>query len=187
MMIWRKRNDPQNLRVWTDAEQAIWQENCVPCTAALLEGRLKAGLTKADAERLFKDRTVCSRAQLPVYAAQGFSAALLPSAALSAAKLAGIVPVVSPGFRGEDEDIDALALYDRLLFCAPPGPETEALLAARNIPLVPDSGAAADAWLIQRELGSPEGMACAGGSAMVTMCAAACEAALALKVKTDFQ
>ncbi len=178
---------PQSVRALSDAEQVFWQKGCVPCSVAVVNGRIKAGLTAQDVETVLKSGIACSRSALPVTAARGLSAAAQPSAALAIARLIGVVPVVIPSFLGETEDIDALALYGRLAFCTRLTEDVRSLLKVRSIPVAEeDANILSDAWLIQQELEAPESLVCESGSAINTLCAAGCDAALALKKKTDY-
>ena len=178
---------PENLQVLRLAQQALWAKNCVPCCVAVINGRLKAGLTPQEEDALMRHRVVCSRGELPGLAARGLSAAADPSAALAIAALAEIIPVVIPGLKDQPGDIDALAIYGRMAFCCHPGSETLALLRGRSIPVMQDSpGVLADTWQIQRELEAPESTLCPAGDAITTICATAAETALELKKRTEF-
>ena len=178
---------PQNLQALRLAQQALWAKNCVPCCVAVINGRLKAGLTPQEEDALMRHRVVCSRGELPGLAARGLSAAADVSASLAIAALADIVPVVIPGLRDELGDIDALAIYGRMAFSAGLSRDTLALLRSRSIPVMQESAAVlADTWQIQRELEAPESTLCAAGDAMTTICTAAAETALELKKRTDF-
>ena len=178
---------PQNLQALRLAQQALWAKNCVPCCVAVINGRLKAGLTPQEEDALMRHRVVCSRGELPALAARGLSAAADVSASLAIAALADIVPVVIPGLRDELGDIDALAIYGRMAFSAGLSRDTLALLRSRSIPVMQESAAVlADTWQIQRELEAPESTLCTAGDAMATICTAAAETALELKKRTDF-
>ena len=178
---------PQNLQALRLAQQALWAKNCVPCCVAVINGRLKAGLTPQEEDALMRHRVVCSRGELPGLAARGLSAAADPSAALAIAALADIVPVVIPGLKDELHDIDALAIYGRMAFSTTLSRDTLALLHSRSIPVMNESAdVLADTWQIQRELEAPESTVCAAGDAMTTICTIAAETALELKKRTEF-
>jgi len=178
---------PENLQILRQAQQALWARSCVPCCVAVINGRLKAGLTPQEEDALMRHRVVCSRGELPVLAARGLSAAADVSAALAIAALADIVPVVIPGLRDELGDMDALAIYGRLAFSASLSSDTLALLRSRSIPVVQEGASVlADMWQIQRELEAPESTLCCAGDALVTICTAAAETAVELKKRTQF-
>ena len=95
--------------------------------------------------------------------------------------------MVLPGLQDETADLDALVLFSRLAFCGTLHDDTRELLLSRSVSVSKDSGEVlSDAWLLQRELGGSESLLFADGRAIATICAAACEAAIALKKKTDF-
>ena len=179
---------PQSLQTLRASEQEIWARNCVPAPLALINGRIKAGLTEKEEEALMQHDVALTRAALPVVTARGRSGALLPSAALAAAAAAGIVPLLLPGFRGEVSDVDALALYGRMAFSFAQTEDVGALLAERNIPALGDNAAVlSDAYLCQKELSSPESVLYAAGKSLTTLCEIACATAVEIKKKTDFQ
>lgn len=178
---------PQNLQALRLAQQALWAKNCVPCCVAVINGRLKAGLTPQEEDALMRHRVVCSRGELPALAARGLSAAADPGAALAIAALADIVPVVIPGLGNELGDIEALAIYGRMAFSTNLGSDTLALLRSRSVPVMQEGAAVlADTWQIQRELEAPESTLCPAGDAMTTICSIAAETALELKKRTEF-
>ena len=178
---------PENLQILRMAQQALWAKSCVPCCVAVINGRLKAGLTPQEEDALMRHRVVCSRGELPGLAARGLSAAADVSAALAIAALAEIIPVVIPGLKDELGDIDALAIYGRMAFCSNLGSDTLALLRSRSIPVMQDApGVLADTWQIQRELEAPESTLCPAGDALTTICTTAAETALELKKRTEF-
>lgn len=178
---------PENLQILRMAQQALWAKSCVPCCVAVINGRLKAGLTPQEEDALMRHRVVCSRGELPGLAARGLSAAADVSAALAIAALAEIIPVVIPGLKDELGDIDALAIYGRMAFCSNLSHDTLALLRSRSIPVMQDApGVLADTWQIQRELEAPESTLCPAGDALTTICTTAAETALELKKRTEF-
>ncbi len=176
---------PENLRRMQALEQAVWQQNCIPAYLALVNGKLKVGLTPADEDALMRQGAACSRAELPAAVARRLTLALLPSAALAAAALAELTPVIIPVLHDELADLDALALYGRLVFCAPPSESAAALFAARSIPFAQEA-LAAEAWLAQRALGSPESVICPVGQSAVSLAVAACRVAMEVRKKLEY-
>ncbi len=177
---------PQSAQALADMEQAVWQKSCVPCAAAVLSGKLKAGLAPQEADYVLRAAAVCVRGSLAATVAGGKTAAAAPSAALAIARLADIVPVVTPALRDEEGDLDALSRLGRLVFCGPLSEDARVRLAARSIPVTAEADAAADIWLVQRELGGGESVVCECGAALASICSAACEAAMSLKKKTEY-
>ena len=56
---------PDNLSALQECEQAFWSRQCVPCCVAVVNGRLKAGLTRDDMETLCQSSRSCVRFELP--------------------------------------------------------------------------------------------------------------------------
>lgn len=178
---------PRSLQLLREAEQAIWAKNCVPVPLAVINGRLKAGLTPAEEEAVMQHDIVLSRSELPVVTARGRSGALLPSAAIALCATAGIVPLLAPGFRDSMADVDALALYGRLVFSFSLTDDIRQLLSERSIPVISDDASTvADAYLCQKELLSPESVLYAAGKNLITLCDAASAASVEIKKRTLF-
>lgn len=178
---------PRSAEMLRSAQETIWSQGCVPVPLAVVNGRITAGLTDTEEDALMRHDVALTRAQLPLVAARERSGSLLTSAALSAAALADIAPVLCPGFRDALPDIDALALYGRLVFTFALTGDISALLAERSISVVTESPAvAAETWLCQRELRSPESTVCPIGKSLSELCEFACETAIEVKKRIGF-
>ena len=178
---------PRSLQLLKETEREIWAKNCVPVPLAVINGRIKAGLSDAEEEALMQHDTVLSRSDLPVVTARGRSGSLLPSAALAVCAAVGIVPLLMPSFHDSIVDVDALALYGRAAFSFSLTEDIRRLLSERSIPVLSDDAATvADAYLCQKELLSPESVLYAAGSNLSSLTEAACAAAVEIKKKVGF-
>lgn len=169
------------------AEQVIWQKGCVPCAVAVVGGRLKAGLSQPEAEFVFKTRTAAVRGDLALLCSRKATSAVGPSAALAIGRQVGVIPAVLPSLSDEVHDLDALGCSAAMVFCHPLDESTLALMDARSIPVTEaDPAADTDAWVIQQELFNSESIVCQCGDTVESLCAAASDAAMLLKKKTDY-
>jgi pseudouridine-5'-phosphate glycosidase len=90
---------PANVATALELEALIRAEGAVPATIAVLDGRIRVGLTRAEIERLGNGQTPVSklsRRDLPVVLAQGGLGATTVAATMIAARMAGI-PVFATG------------------------------------------------------------------------------------------
>jgi pseudouridine-5'-phosphate glycosidase len=119
---------PHNLRAALECEAAIRDEGGVPATVAVLDGKLRAGLTRADLERIAAhSRKVSSRDLGPALARREAGATTV-AATMRVAAMAGIRFMATGGIggvhRGHPEDQSAdlleLALSAVAVFCAGP-------------------------------------------------------------------
>lgn len=179
---------PRNLKALTDCEQAFWRRGCVPCCVAVVNGRLKAGLTPEDMEQLCRNGRACSRPDLPGLVLSGGTAGARASAALAIATLAGIVPVMAPGISDSVADLDAVGATQRLIFTLDLAQDIRLLYTSRGVPILPpdDRDALADAFLVERELEFTAGMLVPCGNTLGDLAEAASGTAIALKKKTSF-
>ena len=186
--IFMQLSYPQNLTAMQDCEQAFWGGDCVPCFTAVIDGRLKAGLSREEMDRLCQTRTVCSRVDLPEMVAEEKTASLRPSGALAVAKMAGIVPVASPGLAQDMADVDALCAVGRLVFCSTLSMEARRLYSQKGIPVLSElpPERLADAYQIQRDLGVSESTVVPCAASMTDIARRAAAAAIALKRNTSF-
>ena len=168
-------------------EQALWQNGCIPCPVAVVEGRVKFGLTESSKSALFAAGSEpVSRGKLPLLLARGGTAALKTSAVLSLGNLVDVATVVAPDFMGELEDIEALVLTGRLLFCTELPRDVEKVLEMRSVPVLPEGGGeAAAVWSMQRRLKLTESTVCTA-RALEDICAAAAATALEMKKRSDW-
>lgn len=121
---------PRNVETALEVEEIIRREGAVPATIAILGGRIKVGLSRADIEYLGKARGVVktSRRDLPFVTAKGLDGATTVAATMIAAALAGIRVFATGGVggvhRGAERtfdisaDLQELAHTDVAVVCA---------------------------------------------------------------------
>ena len=178
----------RNLLTLQETERLIWAEHCVPAPLAVINGRLKAGLSAAEKNALMEKRISVERSELPAMIAKKTSGCCTPSAALAVAKLAGIVPLVLPGLKDALSELDSLTLYDRMVFVPRLSAETESLLKLRSVPLVSgDADTLSEAWICQQALKSPEAVVYDDSESWTELCVLACETALEIRKKEQFR
>ena len=179
---------PKNREALSECEQAFWRRDCVPCCVGVVDGRLKAGLTKEDLDRLCQAGGSCTRGDLPTLVADGGSSGAGASAAMAIARMAGIVPVMAPGLTDSLSDLEALSASSRLIFSGQLPPDKALLYASRSVAVLrqEEEDAVADAYLLLRELEMPESAVVPCGETLGELAGRASAAALALKKKPDF-
>ncbi|MBR6209355.1 MAG: pseudouridine-5'-phosphate glycosidase [Oscillospiraceae bacterium] len=178
---------PKNKEALLDCEQAFWQRQCVPCCVAVVEGRLKAGLTKDDMDKLCQTGKSCARWELPGLVGSGETAGAGASAAMAIARMADIVPVMAPGLSDTLADLDALGSSRRLVFCGRVSPEKALLFNSRGVPVLRQEGTAvADAYQALRDLELSESAVVPCGDTLGDMADASSAAALELKKRSNF-
>src|SRR5690606_7176544 len=103
---------PQNNEMAMEVESLITQEGAVPATIAVIDGRLKIGLSASEREELAqrKDAMKLSRADLAFAISQGRTGGTTVAATMIGAHLAGI-PVFATGgiggvHRGAEKSFD---------------------------------------------------------------------------------
>jgi len=124
---------PQNLQTAVSAEQSCRDEGAVPATIAILDGRIKVGLSPAELENLAKGDTPAtkvSRRDLPFVLAGGNNGGTTVAATMIVAAMAGIDVFATGGIggvhRGAENsmdvsaDLDELARTDVAVVCAGP-------------------------------------------------------------------
>ena len=119
---------PHNLRVALECEAAIRDEGGVPATVAVLDGKLRVGLTRTDLERIASHSRKVSSRDLGPALARGEAGATTVAATMRAAAMAKIRFMATGGIggmhRGHPEDQSAdlleLALSAVAVFCAGP-------------------------------------------------------------------
>ena len=112
---------PQNVETALLVEDTVRQAGAVPATIAILNGRLKAGLTVQEIQQLGKRGTEvvkCSRRDLPFVVARNEDGATTVAGTMIIAAMAGI-PVFATGgiggvHRGVEETMDVSADLDEL-------------------------------------------------------------------------
>jgi len=112
---------PQNVETALLVEDTVRQAGAVPATIAILNGRLKAGLTNEEIEQLGKrgtDVVKCSRRDLPFIVARKQDGATTVAATMIIAAMAGIRVFATGGIggvhRGAEETMDVSADLDEL-------------------------------------------------------------------------
>ncbi len=122
---------PQNVETALEAEQTVRQRGGIPATVAIIDGRLRVGLTQGEVERLggLRDRVAkVSRRDLPFVVFSGGVGATTVSATLIVAAMAGIRVFATGGIggvhrRGEttldiSADLQELTHTDLVVVCA---------------------------------------------------------------------
>jgi pseudouridine-5'-phosphate glycosidase len=117
---------PHNLRAARGCEAAIRDAGAVPATVAVLDGRLKVGLTRGEIERIASSAIKVSSRDLGPALAQGNVGATTVAASIRAAELAGIRFFATGGIGGvhrghpEDQsaDLEEIARSPVAVFCA---------------------------------------------------------------------
>ena len=178
---------PKNLKALQDCEEAFWRRDCVPCCVAVVNGRLKAGLTKDDMETLCQNGGTCSRWELASLVGSGGTAAANASAAMAIARLAGIVPVMAPGLSDSLADLDALGTAARLVFCGKVSPDKTLLYSSRGVPVLrQETSQVSSAYLVQRDLELSESAVVPCGETLGDLADRSSAVAIDLKKKTSF-
>ena len=93
---------PQNLETAQALEQTVREHGAVPATIAIIEGKIRVGMTKRELERLAtgKDIRKVSRRDLPIAVAQKMDGATTVAATMYVAALAGIEVLATGGIGG---------------------------------------------------------------------------------------
>ncbi|MFL6662094.1 MAG: pseudouridine-5'-phosphate glycosidase [Rhizobacter sp.] len=107
---------PRNAETARAVEAEVRRHGAVPATCAIVDGRLKAGLTAEEIERLGRDThevAKVSRRDIPIVVARGGTGATTVAATMIVARLAGI-PVFATGgiggvHRGAERSFDISA------------------------------------------------------------------------------
>ena len=112
---------PQNVETALKVEQTIRENGATPATIAIIQGRLKAGLTPEEIEYLGKkgrDVAKASRRDLPVLVARGQDGATTVTTTMIIAHLAGIRVFATGGIggvhRGAETTMDISADLEEL-------------------------------------------------------------------------
>ncbi|MBW4829087.1 MAG: pseudouridine-5'-phosphate glycosidase [Clostridiaceae bacterium] len=106
---------PKNVETALEAERTIRDRGAIPATIAILDGKIKVGLSKEEIEYLGKAENVSkvSRRDLPFIAAKGLNGATTVASTMIVAKMAGIKVFVTGGIggvhRGAEESFDISA------------------------------------------------------------------------------
>ncbi|MBQ0819624.1 pseudouridine-5'-phosphate glycosidase [Microvirga terrae] len=144
---------PQNVATARDVEAVVRDNGAVPATIAIINGRIKVGLSDAELDWLGTARDVMklSRADLPYAVSSGRQGATTVAATMICARLAGIRVFATGGIGGvhqgvEDTmdisaDLDELARTPVAVICAGAKaildlPRTLEYLETRGVPVV---------------------------------------------------
>lgn len=106
---------PKNVETALEAERIIRDRGAIPATIAILDGKIKVGLSKEEIEYLGKAENVSkvSRRDLPFIVAKGLNGATTVASTMVVAKMAGIKVFVTGGIggvhRGAEESFDISA------------------------------------------------------------------------------
>ena len=119
---------PHNLRAATECEAAIRAEHAVPATIAVLDGRLRVGLTRAQLDMIANGAAKVSSRDLGPALAGGLPGATTVAGTMRVAAMAGIRFFATGGIGGvhrghpEDESADLIELSRTrvAVFCAGP-------------------------------------------------------------------
>ena len=112
-LISRGLSYPQNLETAQALEQAVRENGAVPATIAIIEGKIRVGLTVGELKRLATQKGVrkVSRRDLPIAVARGEDGATTVAATVYVAALADIEVVATGGIggvhRGQPFDVSA--------------------------------------------------------------------------------
>ncbi|MBT1280335.1 pseudouridine-5'-phosphate glycosidase [Thermoanaerobacter sp. CM-CNRG TB177] len=121
---------PENIETAKTLENIIREHGAIPATSAIINGRIKIGLSEEELEFMGTSKEIlkASRRDLPVVLAKGLSAATTVSATMICANLAGIKVFVTGGIggvhRGAEQtfdisaDLQELANTDVAVVCA---------------------------------------------------------------------
>jgi len=93
---------PQNLETSYLVEKIIREENAIPATIAILDGRIKIGLSPNEIEKFSQKKSIekVSRRDLPIVISQRKTGGTTVAATMFCAKLAGIKVFVTGGIGG---------------------------------------------------------------------------------------
>ncbi len=117
---------PHNLRAALESEEAIRAEGAVPASVAVLDGKLRVGLSKGDLERIARSAVKVSSRDLGAAVAHGHVGATTVAATMRVASMAGIRFFATGGIGGvhrghpEDQsaDLEELGRTQVAVFCA---------------------------------------------------------------------
>ncbi len=121
---------PDNVKTALELEAIIRERGAVPATIAILDGKIKVGLSEAEVETLGKSKDVLkvSRRDLPFVVAKGLNGATTVASTMIVAALAGIRVFATGGIGGVHRraqqtfdisaDLTELAQTDVLIVCA---------------------------------------------------------------------
>jgi pseudouridine-5'-phosphate glycosidase len=144
---------PENLKMAIEAEQTVRQNNCVPATIAVIEGKIKIGLRKTEIENLASSKNILklSTSDLAICISQNGSGSTTVAATLVLASLANISVFATGGIGGAHRgsettfdisaDLKQLSISPMTVVCAGPKaildiPKTVEILETLGVPLI---------------------------------------------------
>lgn len=144
---------PQNREMAEEVEAIIYREGAVPATIAVIDGRLKVGLSEAERDALARREGTLklSRADLAFAISQGLTGGTTVAATMIGAHLAGIEVFATGGIGGVhrgahksfdiSSDLEELARTPVIVVSAGPKaildiPKTMEFLETRGVPVV---------------------------------------------------
>lgn len=181
---------PENVAALQNCEEAFWRRDCVPCCVAVVDGRIKVGLTKEDMEAVCRAKCSVSREELPAMVGSKGTAACTASAAVCVARMAGIVPVVCPGLGDSTSDMNALRNSRRLIFCNRLTRDMVNVYAMQGVTVLGsdvEPAAAADTYAVTRELEFEESTVVVCGPTLADLAEHTGGTAIALKKLNNYQ
>jgi len=104
---------PRNIEVALELEEIARKNHVVPATIAIIQGKIKIGLTSAELELLVNDKQVvkAGKRDIPYILSTGLNAGTTVASTLYCADYAGIKVFATGGIggvhRGDDQDISA--------------------------------------------------------------------------------
>jgi pseudouridine-5'-phosphate glycosidase len=112
---------PENVKTALNAEAVIRENGCIPATIAIIQGKLKVGLTKDEIDYLGKkgyEVIKTSRRDIPYIVSQGLDGATTVAATMLIASMAGIHVFATGGIggvhRGAEHTFDISADLEEL-------------------------------------------------------------------------
>lgn len=112
---------PENMKTALNAEAVIRENGCIPATIAIIQGKLKVGLTKDEIDYLGKkgyEVIKTSRRDIPYIVSQGLDGATTVAATMLIASMAGIHVFATGGIggvhRGAEHTFDISADLEEL-------------------------------------------------------------------------
>jgi pseudouridine-5'-phosphate glycosidase len=144
---------PENLKMAIEAEQTVRQNNCVPATIAVIDGKIKIGLRKTEIENLASSKNILklSTSDLAICISQNGSGSTTVAATLVLASLANISVFATGGIGGAHRgsettfdvsaDLKQLSISPITVVCAGPKamldiPKTVEILETLGVPLI---------------------------------------------------
>ena len=144
---------PDNIKLAKDLENQARNKGVTPATIAIIDGKIKVGLTKEELEFVAESKDVkkASLRDLPVILANNYNGATTVASTMQIAYLAGIDVFVTGGIGGvhrEAEetfdisaDLKALASYPVAVVCAGAKsvldlPKTKEVLESKGVPVL---------------------------------------------------